>query len=198
VQCTFATRLLAPGTRRFARAAASAAALVFLAAGCGGDDSVAGGSDDLPGPVPADVSFNEVAEEGVQAHDFTATLMDGEPVQASELWDHRPIVLVFTASWCETCKDVHRAVAGVVERHEGVALLGLVPDDDAEGARDYAAELDLGDPLATAGDKVWLDYAAREPPVVVLVAPGGKVIRGWPGDVEPAVLERELEKLSAR
>jgi thiol-disulfide isomerase/thioredoxin len=148
--------------------------------------------------VPADVSFNEPAEEGVQAHDFTATLMDGEPVQASELWNHRPLVLVFTASWCQTCMDVHTTVAGVVERHEGVALLGLVPDDDAEGARDYAAELDLGDPLATAGDKVWLDYAAREPPVVVLVAPGGKVIRGWPGGVEPAVLERELEKLSAR
>jgi thiol-disulfide isomerase/thioredoxin len=147
--------------------------------------------------VPADVSFNEPAEERVQAHDFTAELMDGEPVEASELWNGRPLVLVFTASWCETCKDVHRTVAEAVGRHEGVALLGLVPDDDAEGVRDYAEELDLGVPLATASDKVWLDYAAREPPVVVLVAPGGKILRGWPGGVEAAVLERELEKLTA-
>jgi thiol-disulfide isomerase/thioredoxin len=119
-------------------------------------------------------------------------------VQASELWKDRPLVLVFTASWCETCKDVHRTVAEAVERHDGVALLGLVPDDDAEGARDYAGELDLGDPLGTAGDKVWLDYAAREPPVVVLLGPGGTVLRGWPGGVEAAVLDRELEKLTAR
>ena len=73
-----------------------------------------------------------------------------------------------------------------------------LPDDDAEGARDYADELDLGDPLGTAGDKVWLDYAAREPPVVVLLGPGGTVLRGWPGGVEAAVLDRELEKLTAR
>jgi cytochrome c biogenesis protein CcmG/thiol:disulfide interchange protein DsbE len=124
--------------------------------------------------------------------------MDGEPVRASELWNDRPLVLVFTASWCETCKVVHRTAADVVARHEGVALLGLVPEDDAEGARDYAEDLDLGDPLATAGDKVWLDFAAREPPVVVLVAPGGRVLRGWPGGVEAAVLESELEKLTAR
>lgn len=151
----------------------------------------------MPGPVPAGVSFNEPAGKGVQAHDFTAELMDGEPVQASELWNGRPLVLVFTASWCETCADVHRATAEVVGRHEGVALLGLVPEDDAEGARDYAEELDLGDPLAAASDKVWLDYAAREPPVLVLVAPGGKILRGWPGGVEASVLERELEKLTA-
>ena len=181
-----------------ARAAASAAALVLFAAGCGGDDSVAGGSDDLPGPLPAGVSFDEPTGQGVQAHDFTAELMDGEPVKASELWNDRPVVLVFTASWCETCKDVHRTVAEVVGRHEGVALLGLVPDDDAEGASDYAEDLDLDAPLATAGDKVWLDFAAREPPVVVLVAPGGRVLRGWPGGVEAPVLERELEKLIAR
>ena len=148
--------------------------------------------------MPAGVSFEEPAGKGVQAHDFTAELMDGETVQASELWKDRPLVLVFTASWCETCKDVHRTVAEAVERHDGVALLGLVPDDDAEGARDYAGELDLGDPLGTAGDKVWLDYAAREPPVVVLLGPGGTVLRGWPGGVEAAVIDRELEKLTAR
>src|SRR5688572_3198607 len=134
-----ATRRLLLGrrlTNATTRAAASAAALVLLAAGCGGDDRVAGGAEDLPGPVPAGVSFTEPTR-GVQAHDFTAELMDGKPVEASELWNGRPLVLVFTASWCETCADVHRTVAEVVAQHEGVALLGLVPDDDAEGARDY-------------------------------------------------------------
>ncbi len=130
------------------------------------------------------------------AGDFAARLVDGTTVRASDLWKDRPIVLVFTASWCKTCRDVHRSAAEVVKRHEGAALLGLVPADDAGPAADYAADLDLGEPLAAAEDKVWLDYAAREPPVVVLVAPGGTVVRGWPGGVDEAVLDKALDDLT--
>jgi len=174
---------------------AAALALGLVAAGCGGDDPVAGGAEDLPGPVPKGVTFAEPPASAVDAPDFAATLVDGTPVRASELWNDRPLVLVFTASWCETCADVHRTAARVVDEHEGVALLGVVPADDADAARDYADELDLGDPLAAADDEVWLDYAAREPPLVALVAPGGKILRGWPGGVEEAVLARELDAL---
>jgi cytochrome c biogenesis protein CcmG/thiol:disulfide interchange protein DsbE len=132
----------------------------------------------------------------VAAGDFSARLVDGATVRASDLWKDRPVVLVFTASWCKTCRDVHRSAAEVVKRHEGAALLGLVPADDARPAADYAADLDLGEPLAAADDKVWLDYAAREPPVVVLVAPGGTVVRGWPGGVDEAVLDKALDDLT--
>jgi peroxiredoxin len=188
--------------KRQARAAATAAlALALLAAGCGGgsgDGSVAGGASDLPGPVPEGVTFEKPGEAGVKAHDFTAELMDGTSVQASDLWKDRPVVLVFTASWCETCAKVHRDAAAVAARHEGVALLGIVPEDDAEPALGYAEDLDLGAPLAAADDKTWLDFAAREPPVVVLVAPGGTILRGWPGGVDQAVLEDALDDLTER
>lgn len=170
----------------------------MVVAGCGGDGDTAGGADDLPGPVPTDVDFPDTPPAGVDAHDFTAKLTDGTAVRASDLWKDRPVVLVFTASWCKTCANVHRSVAKVVDRHEGAVLLGLVPADDAGPARDYAEDLDLGDPLAAAGDKVWLDFAAREPPTVVLVAPGGKVVRGWPGGVNDAALDRALDDLTDR
>ena len=193
------TRPLARGiTRRPARAAALAAALalVLVPAGCGGDDGTPGGAEDLPGPVPQGVTFAKPPANAVAAPDFTATLVDGTEVRASELWRDRPVVLVFTASWCETCADVHRTAAEAVDEQQGaVALLGLAPPDDAEGARDYANDLDVSGPLGVVDDKVWLDYAAREPPVVVLVAPGGKIVRGWPGGVDDDVLARELDKL---
>jgi hypothetical protein len=70
-----------------------------------------------------------------------------------------------------------------------------VAEDDAEPARDYAEELDLGHPVAVAAERVWLNYAAREPPVVVLVSQGGKVLRGWPGGVERSVLARRIDEL---
>ena len=107
-------------------------------------------------------------------------------------------MLVFTASWCESCKRVHRTVARVVDRRrDAVTLLGIVPEDDRDAAVDYAGELDLGYPIAAASERVWLEYAAREPPVVVLVSRGGKVLRGWPGGVEASELSRRLGELFA-
>ncbi|HEU4450912.1 MAG TPA: TlpA disulfide reductase family protein [Gaiellaceae bacterium] len=172
--------------------------VLALAAACGGDssgDASAGGASDLPGPVPAGVGFREAPAGAAPAPALSARLVDGSPVAGSDLWEDRPVVLVFTASWCERCRDVHRRAADVVDEHAGVALLGLVTEDDAEPARGYADELDLGHPIAVADDGVWLSYAVREPPAVVLVGPGGKVLRGWPGGVEASVLAARLEEL---
>jgi len=176
-----------------------ALALGLLAAGCAGGDSSGeeshGGAADLPGPVPAEVAFRAPPDDAPPAPDFSADLIDGTPVTASDLWDDRPVVLMFTASWCERCADVHRRVAEVVDEREGVALLGIVPADDAQGAREYAEELGLGYPVAVGDERVWLSYAVREPPTVVLVAPEGKVLRGWPGGVETPVLAERLDEL---
>jgi peroxiredoxin len=174
-------------------------AAVLLLAACAGGDGSAGGAEDLPGPVPAGVEFAEPPASAVTAPDFTAELVDGTRVTASDLWRERPLVLVFTASHCERCAGIHRRAAEAVGAHEGaVGLLGIVGEDDAEGGRDYAGELDLGYPVAVAPERVWLDYAAREPGLVVLVAKGGKVLRGWPGGATLEQLRPRLEELFVR
>jgi thiol-disulfide isomerase/thioredoxin len=172
---------------------------VVAVAGCGGDDEVAGGAADLPGRVPAGVRFAEAPTGALPAPDFTAELLDGTPVTASELWRDRPLVLVFTASYCERCREIHRAAANAVAVHDGaVGLLGVVGEDDVDDGRDYAEELDLGQPVAVAGERAWLDYAAREPGLVVIVSNGGKVLRGWPGGATAEQLRAPLEGLFAR
>ena len=131
--------------------------------------------------MPAGVSFAEAPANAIGAPDFSVELLDGTPVTASELWRDRPVVLVFTASWCERCRDIHAGVAEAVDAYDGaITVLGVVAEDDVEPAKDYAAELDLGHPIAVANERIWLNYAAREPPVVVLVAKGGKVAAGLP------------------
>ena len=173
-------------------------ALLLALAACGGEDDeqAYGGAEALPGPLPSGVEFEDPPADGVPAPDFTAELLDGTEVTASDLWADRPVVVLFTASWCEACKEQHRQVAETVAEHEGVALLAVVPEDDAEGAREYAAELEVDHPVAVAGEEIWLDWAAREPPLAVLVAPGGSVLRGWPGGVEPGVLAEQLDELA--
>lgn len=160
-----------------------------------GDDAH-GGAGDLPGPLPEAVAFRKPPSDALAAPDFSVNLLDEAPVTADELWGDRPLVLVFTASWCDTCADVHREVAEIVDGHDGaIGLLGVVREDDIEGAREYAQDLQLGYPIAVGDASVWLNYAADEPPLVVLVAPGGKVLRGWPGGVDADDLAGQLEKL---
>ena len=171
----------------------------LLVAGCGGNDEAAGGAGDLPEQVPAGVRFAEPPAGALAAPDFTAELLDGTAVTASDLWRDRPLVLVFTASYCDRCADIHREVARAVDEHDGaVGLLGIVGEDDVDGGREYAEELDLGHPVAVADERTWLNYAAREPGLVTLVSRGGKVLRGWPGGVTAAELRPRLEELFAK
>ena len=177
------------------RAAARCFVLALLLAGCGGDGDAAGGGADLPGPVPSGIEFRDPPDQAPPAPDFSAELVDGTPVTASELWADRPVVLMFTASFCERCADIHRDVARAVDEHDGaIALLGVVGDDDTD-AQAYAEELDLGHPLAVAGERIWLNYAAREPALVALVSQGGKVLRGWPNGVDGDELSAQLDEL---
>ena len=173
-------------------------ALVALAGCGGGDDEIAGGSGDLPGPVPAGVRFAETPASALRAPDFTAELLDGTPVRGSELWRDRPLLLVFTASYCDHCREIHRVASEAVAAHDGaVGLLGIVGEDDVDGGTEYADELDLGHPVAVASERTWLDYAAREPGLVVLVGKGGKVLRGWPGGATAGQLRSALDGLFA-
>ena len=170
-------------------------ALLALA-GCGGDDEVAGGAADLPGPVPAGVEFADPPATALPAPDFAAELVDGTAVRGSELWAERPVLLVFTASFCERCRGLHRAAAEAVVGFDGAAgVVGMVGEDDASAGAEYADELDLGHPVAVADERVWLNYAAREPGLVVLVSKGGKVVRGWPTGATAAQLEAALDDL---
>lgn len=180
------------------RAALLLALVLAFVAGCGGGDEIAGGAADLPGPMPAGVEFAEPPASAPAAPDFSAELVDGTPVTASELWAERPVVLVFTASYCDRCREIHRGVARAVAEHDGaVALLGIAPDDDSD-ADGYAEELDLGHPVALAGERIWLNYAAREPGLVALVSRGGRVLRGWPQGISPEELAPHLDDLLER
>ena len=178
-------------------AAALALVLSLVLVGCGGgDDATAGGTSDLPGKVPAGVAYAEPPAGALRAPHFTGRLLDGTPIEAADLWAERPVLLVFTASWCARCAETHRDVAAVAEEYDdAVAVLGVVAEDDADAAVEYADKLDVGQPIAAVSDRVWLDYAAREPPLVVLVSRGGKVLSGWPGGVSRDVLERRLDRV---
>jgi hypothetical protein len=172
---------------------------VLALAACGGDDEIAGGAADLPGSVPAGVAFAEPPASALPAPPFEGELLDGTRIRSEDLWSERPFLFVFTASYCDRCREIHRAAATAVDRFGGAAgLLGLLGEDDVSPGAEYAEELDLGHPVVVASERTWLNYAAREPGLVVLVAKGGKVVRGWPAGVTAGALETALDDLIER
>ena len=177
--------------------------VVVLIAGCTGagtgagtEEGSRGGIVDLPRSLPSDISFRKAPRRALAAPDFSVALLDGTSVSASDLWDDRPLVLLFTDSSCDACADVHREVAETISEHDGaIALLALVRENDIGGAREFAEDQQLDHPVGVGDERVWLNYAAEEPPLVVLLAPGGKVLRGWPGGVGSVDLDAQLDEL---
>ena len=130
----------------------------------------------------------------VTAPDFELRLLDGSTIEASRVWAERPVVLVFLTSWCTPCEQRESEIAKLARDYEGdVAFLGIAAADDAESLRAYADRHRVGYDLGLdAGQAVWRKYAVREPPAIVLVAKGGKVVKGWPGGLEPKRLDEEI------
>jgi thiol-disulfide isomerase/thioredoxin len=171
----------------------------LLLAACTGDGSTPGGATSLPGPLPEGVAFHEAPEGAPPAPVFTVDLVDGTPLTVSDLWTSRPAVLLFTASWCAHCAELHAEIAALVEGYDdAVALLAVAGEDDLESLTRYVQDLGLDHPVALESDSAWLKYAVREPPLVALVAPGGRILRGWPGGVEADVLAEEIDALIDR
>ena len=129
--------------------AALALALILVAFACGGGtDGTPGGAADLPGTVPAGVTYAQPPDGALTAPAFSGKLLDGTPIDADDLWSKRPLLLVFTASWCGRCAEVHRDAAAVADEYDdAVALLGVVAENDSEPAIEYADKLDLGRPI---------------------------------------------------
>ena len=169
--------------------------LALLARGCGGEEDVPGGAADLPGPVPEGVAFRDPPAGALAAPPFslscsTARRSAGRAVVEAPARArlHGQLVLAL--------RGLHRQAAAAVDAHgDAVALLGLVPEDDAGPAVDYAKELDLGYPVAVGAGTRLARLRGTRAAGVVLVSRGGKVLRGWPGGVARAVLARRLGEL---
>jgi len=176
------------------------ALLLVLVAGCGGDALPRdGGRATLPGPLPSGVRFAAPASTA-EAPPFSLELLDGTPVQASKLWRDRPVVVFFFASWCSRCATQQERLAPLVKRYRDVVtFVGVGGQDKPPAVKSWLDAHDVTYPVAIDGGlDMWRRYAVRQPPAVVLIAPGGKLLRGWTGGVSTDVLDTELERIVER
>ena len=170
-----------------------------MLAGCGADQARDGGRDTLPGSLPAGVTFAAPTSTAV-APPLELSLLDSTPVEGARLWKDRPVVVFFFASWCSRCATQQEALAPLAEKYRDVVtFVGVGGQDKAPAVKSWLDAHDVTYPVGIDGGlQTWRRYAVRQPPAVILVAPGGKLERGWPGGVSRDVLAGQLERLVRR
>jgi peroxiredoxin len=140
------------------------------------------------------------ATSAANAPPFSLARLDGTRVDAASPWKQRPVVVFFFASWCGRCATQQAALKPLAERYRDVVtFVGVGGQDKAPAVRSWLDDHDVTYPVGIDGGmETWRRYAVRTPPAVILVAPGGKLERGWPGGVSEDVLGDELDRLVKR
>jgi peroxiredoxin len=161
---------------------AALALLLVLAAGCGGE---------------ASYSYRPVDRSTPPAPQFTLPLLDGGSVEGAALWRERPVVLAFFSSWCGPCARQQAALAELADRYgDAVAFVGIAGQDERGALAAFVERNEVSYPVGIDETlEIWRRYAVREPPAVVLIAPGGRLLRGWPGMVDTRRLEAALDRV---
>ena len=134
------------------------------------------------------------AQIGEQAPDFTLTDLDGNQVRLSDLRG-RPVIVNFWASWCVPCRDEFPLLADAVAAHagQGLALVGIVYDDNAEAARQFMDEFGASWPALTDPDgAVARRYGIFGPPETFFIGRDGTVVGRQIGELNSSDMQRQL------
>lgn len=126
---------------------------VLALAGCSGSDDPAAVSFELPGDVPADVTFIDAPPTAPPAPSFELELLDGSTLDLAEQWEQRPVVLVFFESFCELCAQQQADITALSEEYRDTVLfVGVGSATSADDAAEYLREHDIAYPVGLDPD----------------------------------------------
>jgi thiol-disulfide isomerase/thioredoxin len=128
-----------------------------------------------------------IAEVGEPAPDFTVEVISGGEFTLSEQTGH-PVVLNLWASWCEPCRIEIPDISVFAEDHPGVVVIGVSVRDDPQSARDFAAEVDAGYPLALGTNEFEDSYPTFGLPATYVLDENGVVTDVFNGIVDENLL----------
>lgn len=168
------------------------AALVALAGALTACTAGDGRVSELPGPAMDGAELRAAPSTAPVAPDGDLTLLDGDRVTLSELSADRPVVLVFVEPWCSDCAEGEEQLSSIAAKYgDVVTVVGVAHEGSADELHDYARKNDVGHLLARdETGAIWESYGVEEAPFTVMIAEGGKLLRGWRGllpDLDDAI-----------
>ena len=114
---------------------------------------------------------------GKGAPDIDLLTIDGEPVKLSALRG-RPVLVNFWATWCPPCREEFPLMVDAYAEHagDGLEILGVMHQDFADGARDFAADMGATWPiLEDPQDAAYGDYLVVGLPTSFFIDAAGVV-----------------------
>ncbi len=156
---------------------------------------------DGPAPVTTGASTEDLAPrflgEPFRPGVFAAKDIDGRDV-SPDTWRGKVAVVNFWATWCLPCRKEIPALVSLQERYrDRVVVIGVL-DDQAplDFVRAFSASLSINYPIVRSTSQIELSFS----PVMVLpttyvIDTAGQVVSIHGGEIDPALLEREVQAL---
>ena len=127
------------------------------------------------------------------APDFTLDTLEGRTFTLSSTRG-MPVVLNFWASWCGPCKDEAPVLAELAHRYGGkLDIVGVNSQDDIGDARSFAHRYGLDFTVVHDTGSVYRKWGLGGLPETFVIAPGGKVVKHFPGQITGSDLEQALQ-----
>jgi cytochrome c biogenesis protein CcmG/thiol:disulfide interchange protein DsbE len=140
-------------------------------------------------------SFGRALDTGDLAPDFrSADLRDGKAVSLSKL-KGKVVLIDIWATWCPPCRMEipHFISLQKKYRHQGLRILGIAMDKDADTARRFAVSAKFNYLLIHDNGLITSLYGdIRYLPTGFLVGRDGKVIKQYVGYRPPEEFERDI------
>jgi cytochrome c biogenesis protein CcmG/thiol:disulfide interchange protein DsbE len=135
---------------------------------------------------------------GQPAPDFTATTVDGKPLQLAD-FKGSVVWLTFGASWCQPCRsenpDIKAAAAAFADR--GVVVVQIFINEDAASVADYSARLGLThDRIADISDVIASNYRILGIPAHFFIDRDGVLRQMRVGTLDAASMQAILTDLA--
>ena len=134
---------------------------------------------------------------GKTAPPFSLERLDGGRVSLDDLRG-RPVVLNFWASWCLPCRDEAAMLTKLAADHadRGVAVIGVVYQDDAASAADFMRRYGQTYPgLLDPSGRTALDYGVFGIPETYFIDAGGFIRARQFGPLVTAELESTMAEI---